>query len=373
MPLSLNSSGKRPSFANFPIPFDHPYTLPTLLVTVTVSSLAYYYLQATHAADLVEAVRLRDIHRRRVLKRPEERYASLKVGRHFANPFIEWQPVSWWRTAVLWTQWYCSIYYHSSNHSNHTTTTTTNSSSSKVKQQSTCLVTLEGIGLLTDPVFSSSIGNTCLGPKRLRPPPCSLEDIKDHIDIVLISHNHFDHLDEKVVDTLGNSVTWYIPLGLRDWFVNKGIDNVIELDWWQEIHPKECPSLTIACVPAMNQTYTHRNNKQCLSGDSGYVPDLFKAIGDLYGPFCLAALPIGHYEPEEYIKSHHMGPMEAIQAHMDLGRPKISVGIHWGTFRFSEESCLEPSILLKKAWKKRQLSGQDRLVTTAVGETLDLV
>lgn len=113
---------KRPSFVNFPIPFDHPYTLPTLMVAVATSSLLYYYLQRSHTADLVEAVRVRDISRRRHLKRPEDRFRSLKVGLHkvptirnqahthfylkveqrFVNPFPEWREVQWWETAIFW-------------------------------------------------------------------------------------------------------------------------------------------------------------------------------------------------------------------------------------------------------------------------------
>jgi N-acyl-phosphatidylethanolamine-hydrolysing phospholipase D len=91
--------------------------------------------------------------------------------------------------------------------------------------------------------------------KRLRPAPIAVEDVKDKVDIVLVTNNHLDHLDENTVKSLGDSVTWYIPLGLRDWFVSKGVENVIELDWWQEIHHKERPDILIACVPAMVNIY----------------------------------------------------------------------------------------------------------------------
>lgn len=116
--------------------------------------------------------------------------------------------------------------------------------------QSTCLITIDGLRILTDPVFEH--------PKRLRPPPCLLQDI-GKIDIVLVSHQHFDHLDEKAVEQLGNNVTWYIPLGLRQLFIKKGIENVIELDWWQEIHHKEHPNIVIASVPSMHTSHSEES------------------------------------------------------------------------------------------------------------------
>lgn len=109
--------------------------------------------------------------------------------------------------------------------------------------QSTCLFSVDGLVILTDPIFEHK--------KRLRRPPCQLEEVQDLIDIVLVSHYHFDHLDENVVLQLGNNVTWYIPLGLREWFNKRGIENVIELDWWQEIHHKSRPDILIASVPSM--------------------------------------------------------------------------------------------------------------------------
>lgn len=81
---------KRPSFVNFPIPFDHPYTLPTLVATVGASALLYYSLQASHKADLKEAIRQHVIRKRRHLKRKEDKFASLKIEKQFVNPFKEW-------------------------------------------------------------------------------------------------------------------------------------------------------------------------------------------------------------------------------------------------------------------------------------------
>ncbi|KAL0075227.1 beta-lactamase superfamily domain-containing protein [Phycomyces blakesleeanus] len=398
----FHPASKRPSFVNFPIPFDHPYILPTLLLTVSASSLVYYYLQATHAADLIEAVRHRDIRRRRTLKRPEERYASLKIDRLFVNPFKEWQPVSWWVAVLFWfPRWRRngvpksikaldeSLPIQTPSFDIIFPTTEMSASLENPTPEitftwlghSSCLMTIGGITVLTDPVFTDCLGPPGFGgPKRLRPPPCGLKDIQDKIDIVLVSHNHFDHLDESVVRTLGNSVTWYTPLGLRDWFVNLGVDNVIELDWWQEIHHKETPDIVIACVPTMhwsgmrkpfdvNQTlwcsFVVRSSKHRLffCGDGGYVPDLFKAIGEKYGPFELAALPIGGHETNR--PQQHMSAEQAVQVHKAIGCPRVSVGIHWGTFMLSNEHYLAPQKFIEQC-------GEKGFKTTALGETLSL-
>ncbi|KAG0170560.1 hypothetical protein DFQ30_002321 [Apophysomyces sp. BC1015] len=416
---------KRPSFVNFPIPFDHPYTLPTLVVTVSASSLLYYYLQASHTAELREAVRLRDIRNRRHSKRPEDRYASLKVERRFVNPFSEWREVRWWETIFFWlcrwkgngvpvsheilekalpvkkpaldrifakgelTDSWVNVEDQPKNRSPVTFTWL---------GQSTCLITVDGLTILTDPVFSNCSINDHFGPRRLRPLPCSLQDIQHKLDVVLVSHDHFDHLDSQVVAQLGNSVTWYIPLGLRDWFVKRGVENVVELDWWQEIHHKERPEIVFACVPAMHWSGSRtlfdkngslwcsyviktRHDRVFFCGDTGYSPGLFKAIGELYAPFTLAAIPIGSFEPETLMKHLHMGPVDAVQAHHDLGNPQLSVGIHWGTFMMSDEHYLDPPRVLKQAWEEaaktasssNESSNQDsRFITTSLGETMFL-
>jgi N-acyl-phosphatidylethanolamine-hydrolysing phospholipase D len=92
--------------------------------------------------------------------------------------------------------------------------------------QSTCFVQMDGYNILTDPIFSNRTMGEWFGPKRLRPAPCQLADLPP-IDIVLISHNHYDHLDSKSMEIIGNSATWYVPLGMKSWFNSYGIDNVL--------------------------------------------------------------------------------------------------------------------------------------------------
>lgn len=92
------------------------------------------------------------------------------------------------------------------------------------------------------------------------------------------------------------------------------------------------------------------------SGDTGYSEELFQAIGDLYAPFTLAAIPIGSFEPVSMMQHVHMGPRDALKVHNDLKSPRLSVGIHWGTFMMSDEHYLAPCKLLAELWEKRQKS-----------------
>lgn len=419
---------KRSYFTNFPIPFEHPYTVPVLIAALSTSSLVYYYLSASHDAEIRTAQRKKELQKRKALKRPEDKYASMKHNGHFVNPFEEWKDVTLCETIVHWLarckgngipydqkkledslpvktpdrkliasaknkkqdgqlteSW---VQVEGSETTSHSNTTIT------WFGQSTCIVTLDGLTILTDPVFSARSVNDYIGPKRLRTVPGSIHDYKGIIDIVLVSHDHFDHLDEKVVRELNNTVTWYIPLGLRDWFVRRGVVNVIELDWWQEIHHKERPDVVIASVPAMHwsgsRTLFDKNSSLWSSfvvktphgsfffcGDTGYNQELFQTIGKLYAPFSIAAFPIGSYEPRRLMKHVHMGPDEAVRAHNDLRRPTLSIGIHWGTFMMSDEHYLDPPKKLKEAWQQSEAEQQhgdaDRksdFRTTAFGETV---
>ncbi|CAO3599177.1 unnamed protein product [Absidia cylindrospora] len=418
--VQLTNLSKRPLvFFNIVVPpLNHPLTIPTLIATVSASALLYYYIKLSQAAHLAETTRKMNIKKRKQLLRPEDRFASLKVNTRFVNPFEEWHDVPFLETALFWlrrwkgnglpksqleleqslpvqTPALKTIFAKHTNKNrmdyklidhdrnwldNNTSSLTPTNVHQAAKDgpvtftwfgQSTCLITIEGLAILTDPVFSRCSINDYLGPKRLRPIPCPLEKFEKDLDIVLVSHDHFDHLDEKVVYQLGNSVTWYVPLGLRHWFLKRKVTNVVELDWWQEIQHHSRPDIIIACVPAMHwsgsRTPFEKNGTLWCSyvvkgqddaiffcGDTGYLPDLFKAIGDLYAPFTLAAIPIGSFKPEPMMQHVHMGPEDAIRVHEDLKMPRLSVGIHWGTFMMSDEHYLEPPRALAELWQKRQ-------------------
>jgi L-ascorbate metabolism protein UlaG (beta-lactamase superfamily) len=172
--------------------------------------------------------------------------------------------------------------------------------------QSTCFLTLDGACILTDPVFASRLVDY-LGPKRLRPPPAPLADLL-HVDVCLVSHDHYDHLDALVIDYLGNATLWVIPLGLGRLFRSRGVTNFIELDWWQSAVLPVPGAPRVTFCPTMHwsgrtPSTVYRSLWGCYvvqgktdsffhCGDTGYVPSLFDTIGRHFGPFSLALLPI---------------------------------------------------------------------------------
>jgi L-ascorbate metabolism protein UlaG (beta-lactamase superfamily) len=228
----------------------------------------------------------------------------------------------------------------------------------------TLLVQIGGVNLLTDPHFTeraSPVGFA--GPKRRVPPALSLAELP-HIDAVVISHNHYDHLDAGTVRQLnrqaGGAPRFFVPLGLKAWFAQEGIDNVVELDWWEHI---EHMGLDVHLVPVQhwsartpwdrNRTLwggwmvEHPSLRFFFAGDTGYSKD-FADIRGRFGPIDLAAIPVGCYEPRWFMKANHVNPEESLQIHRDLGARR-SVGIHWGTFRLTDERLDEPPQKLAQA------------------------
>ncbi|PIK49902.1 putative N-acyl-phosphatidylethanolamine-hydrolyzing phospholipase D isoform X2 [Apostichopus japonicus] len=236
------------------------------------------------------------------------------------------------------------------------------------------LVQFDGITILTDPIFSQTCGpKGIIGKKRYRPCPVTVEELPE-INAVFTSHNHFDHLDEHTVRALnerfGESLRWFAPLGLKRWFRDTGCENVVEMDWWQESCLESHPEILIAFTPT--QHWTRRSARDyCktlwgswvikgpsasfyFAGDTGYCKG-FKEIGNRYGPFSLAAIPIGAYEPLWFKKAFHISPEEAAKVHIDVKAQK-SLGIHWGTFRLGSEFYLDPP---KKAIEAMENLGQN--------------
>ncbi|KAJ1721184.1 hypothetical protein LPJ53_004261 [Coemansia erecta] len=248
--------------------------------------------------------------------------------------------------------------------------------------QSTCFVQMEGLNILTDPIFKRRTVYSWLGPERLRPVPCQLEDLPVP-DVVLVSHNHFDHLDIDVVRKLGDSVTWYVPLGLGSWFARQGVSNVREMDWWQE-NELTVRDRTFSIVATPTQHWSGRNglDSNCTlwssflvkgkessvfhCGDTGYCP-AFEEIGRRYGPVDLAILPIGSYEPRWYMCHQHVNPDDAVLIHRDLGARR-SIGVHWGTFMMSDEHYMAPPRDLAAASEKRGLAA-DEFIAPQFGKT----
>ncbi|XP_043964014.1 N-acyl-phosphatidylethanolamine-hydrolyzing phospholipase D isoform X1 [Gambusia affinis] len=255
----------------------------------------------------------------------------------------------------------------------------------------TVLVEMEGVNILTDPIFSQRASFLqFMGPKRYRGPPCTVEQLP-RIDAVLISHSHYDHLDAGSVASLnarfGGELRWFVPLGLMDWLAKMGCENVMELDWWEENCVPGHDNVTFVCTPS--QHWSKRtawddnrslwsswsvlgpNHRFFFAGDTGYCPS-FQEIGRRFGPFDLAAIPIGAYLPRDVMKGQHVDPEEAVQIHQDL-QAKQSVAIHWGTFALAYEYYLEPPVRLREALEQRGLKpesfftlhhGESRLIAT---------
>nr|KAJ3417830.1 hypothetical protein HK105_000735 [Polyrhizophydium stewartii] len=268
--------------------------------------------------------------------------------------------------------------------------------------QSTCFVQMDGFNILTDPIFSSRTVGEWFGPKRIRPSPCQLDELPK-IDLVLVSHNHYDHLDIAVVRKLANSVTWVVPLGMGTWFKSVGVTTVrlysegaivrerrvfdimspqvVELDWWQEHRFSDTLVITGAPIQHWSGRHFFDVNLSLWAsfvvrgptasffhcGDTGYC-QAFAEVGRRLGPITFASLPIGSYEPREYMRHQHMDPEEACMVHRDI-RAAFSLGVHWGTFMMSDEHYLDPPKHLEEGRIKLGLPAGS-VFTSLLGKTL---
>ena len=241
----------------------------------------------------------------------------------------------------------------------------------------TVLLRVGGLTVLTDPHFSERASPVAFaGPKRVVPPVPALADLP-HIDVVVISHNHYDHLDHESVVRLaaqrGGPPRFFVPLGLRRWFASRGIE-ATEMDWWERVDHK---GLDVHFVPVQHwskRTLTdenqslwggwvvrHRELSFFFAGDTGYSAD-FADIRKRFGGFDLAAIPIGAYAPRWFMKIMHLDPAEAVRVHKDVNARR-SLAIHWGTFEnLTDESLYEPPQLLAEERKRAGLVENDFFV-----------
>ena len=177
----------------------------------------------------------------------------------------------------------------------------------------------DGVNILTDPVFSERCGPLNLpitGYRRFRPAPCAVKDLP-RVHAVIISHSHYDHLDTQSVRDIhqrfGDGVHWFVPKGLQSWFTSCGCRHVHEMDWWEEETLPDRPDVNFVFTPTQHWScrnlVTDKNktlwgswcvigpkHRYYFAGDTGYC-EAFKQIGEHYGPFDLAAIPIGAYLP----------------------------------------------------------------------------
>lgn len=239
----------------------------------------------------------------------------------------------------------------------------------------TYLVRMSGVTVLVDPVWSTWIPGV---PRRLTPPGVAFSELP-RPDAVLISHNHYDHLDEPTIRRFARTTPMLVPAKLGDWFRCRGFTEVIELDWWESA---EVADLTFDFAPAQHWSrrsardtcralwgswvITGPNGRLYHGGDTGYGPHLAE-IGHRYPNIDVAMLPIGAYAPRWFMHPMHMNPGEAVQALGDLGAKRMA-SMHWGTFALTREPVVEPLTWLRKAWRE---AGRDEadLWDLAIGES----
>ena len=247
----------------------------------------------------------------------------------------------------------------------------------------TVLVQAGGLNILTDPQFSArAFPVQWAGPERKVPLPVRLDELP-HIDLVLISHNHYDHLDEASVLALngqaGGPPLFVVPLGVDLWMQALGVQRVRRFDWWDRV---DVEGVEVHMVPAQHwsqRTLVDRNQTLWggwvvrapgftffFAGDTGYSQD-FADIGQRFGGVDLALIPVGAYGPRWFMKDQHVDPEEAVRIHQDV-RARRSLGIHWGTFELTDESLDEPIGELPAALDRAGVA-HDRFVLFRHGET----
>lgn len=274
----------------------------------------------------------------------------------------------------------------------------------------TMFVQMGGYNIITDPIFSQRCSAVQFaGPERYRRPACTIKDLcgRDEvgIDVVLISHNHYDHLDfyscqtlaEMAIET-GRPMQFVVSLGLKDWFERHipnstmGKNTVTEIEWHEtcSIQGKDDDDnikiINITGIPMQHWSNRYGFDKDktlwggfkvtttgsqpsnfLFSGDTGFFDGLYD-IGKEYGPFDLAAIPIGAYEPRWFMKEQHTNPDDAVKM-MGAVQANHAFPIHWGTFPLTIEPIMEPKEHLAKAMDE---AGKDRatFATTLIGETI---
>lgn len=236
---------------------------------------------------------------------------------------------------------------------------------------STFLIQIGGLNFLTDPVWSQRASPVqFIGPRRISQPGIPFESLPE-IHSVLISHDHYDHLDSSTVEQLRRRyprARWFAPLGVRNWLVQRGVADVVEHDWDESTQWNEA---RITCIPAQHfggRSITGRDSTLwcgwivrsaqhavMFAGDTGLHPE-FGRISAEYGPFSAAILPIGAYNPRWFMRPVHMDPDDAVAAYVAMNNVNadnrcVFIPSHWGTFVLTDEPVDEPPRRLENAWR----------------------
>lgn len=223
--------------------------------------------------------------------------------------------------------------------------------------QSTFVLRSASATILTDPIYSERAGPArWLGPRRVAPPGVEFDAVP-RVDVILLSHDHYDHCDLPTLGRLARRDNPLVvaPLGHRPLLAGAGLRRIVELDWWES---HACgPGTAVMLVPALHWSrrrpfgtnrrlwggFMLRTGGRLVyfAGDSGYQGGLFSEIGRRCGAPDLALIPIGAYEPRWFMGAAHMDPEEAVRVHRDVGARR-SIAMHWGTFQLTDEAREEP-------------------------------
>jgi L-ascorbate metabolism protein UlaG (beta-lactamase superfamily) len=239
------------------------------------------------------------------------------------------------------------------------------------------LIQTKGLNILTDPIYSERASPfSWSGPKRMRPPGIRFDDLP-HIDIVLLSHNHYDHLDIATLKKISNQFQphIYTALGVERLLRNHGIASVTEMDWWSEnMFNKD---VELIAVPAQHFSGRGMFDRDAtlwigfvirmpegniyFAADTGYNNETFKEIRKRMSPVMLSIIPIGAYEPRWFMSPIHCSPDEAVKIHKDV-QSRLSIGSHFGTFPLADEGREQPVIELKNAMQRENLPANEFIV-----------
>lgn len=250
----------------------------------------------------------------------------------------------------------------------------------------TFLIQTQGLNILTDPVWADQVGPTkWLGPDRVRDPAVKLTDIPK-VDLIILSHDHYDHADTETLKVLidRDNPAIYTGLGVDKALASDQVKgNYQIMDWWDSATVSN--SLKVTFVPVQHFSgrglFTRNatlwggfvletpSKKIFFAGDTGYCHH-FKEISDKFGPMDLSLLPIGAYEPRWFMKHVHMNPNDAVMAHKDL-QSKLSIGTHFGTFQLTDEPINQPIKDLQQAIKDHNIQPKS-FITLDFGQNYNL-